>query len=146
MEIVNRAARHNYEILEEIECGIALTGTEIKSLRQGKGNLKEAWCDISGGELYIKQLHISPYEQGNIFNSDPMRVRKLLAHKQEIRKMFAQIQQEGKTLIPLKMYFVRGKIKVLVGVARGKKLYDKREADAKASAKREIERAMKSNR
>lgn len=145
LEFINRQARYNYTILEAFECGIALTGTEIKSVRQGRCNLKEAWCDICDGELYVKQLHISPYEQGNIFNTDPLRVRKLLAHKREIRKMQSSLQQEGIALVPLKLYFKNNKLKMEVGIAKGKKNYDKREAEAKATAKREIERAMRNH-
>lgn len=139
----NRKARHDYFVLETIEAGIELVGTEVKSLRAGNVNLKDAWCSIDDGEMYIKGMHISPYEHGNIFNRDPIRVRKLLLHKKEILKLFGQVKQEGLTLIPLSLYFKNSKVKVAVGVCKGKKLYDKREDMARKAAQRDIERAVK---
>lgn len=139
----NRKARHDYFVLETIEAGIELVGTEVKSLRAGNVNLKDAWCSIDNGEMFIKGMHISPYEHGNIFNRDPIRVRKLLLHKKEILKLFGQVKQEGLTLIPLSLYFKNSKAKVAVGVCKGKKLYDKREDMARKSAQRDIERAVK---
>lgn len=139
----NRKARHDYFVLETIEAGIELVGTEVKSLRAGNVNLKDAWCSIDDGEMYIKGMHISPYENGNIFNRDPIRVRKLLLHKKEILKLFGQVKQEGLTLIPLSLYFKSSKVKVAVGVCKGKKFYDKREDMARKAAQRDIERAVK---
>ena len=139
----NRKARHDYFVLETIEAGIELVGTEVKSLRAGNVNLKDAWCSIDNGEMFIKGMHISPYEHGNIFNRDPIRVRRLLLHKKEIMKLFGQVKQEGLTLIPLSLYFKNSKAKVAVGVCKGKKLYDKREDMARKSAQRDIERAVK---
>lgn len=139
----NRKARHDYFVLETIEAGIELIGTEVKSLRAGNVNLKDAWCSIDNGEMFIKGMHISPYEHGNIFNRDPIRVRKLLLHKKEILKLFGQVKQEGLTLIPLSLYFKNSKAKVAVGVCKGKKLYDKREDMARKAAQRDIERAVK---
>lgn len=139
----NRKARHDYFVLETIEAGIELVGTEVKSLRAGNVNLKDAWCSIDNGEMFIKGMHISPYEHGNTFNRDPIRVRKLLLHKKEILKLFGQVKQEGLTLIPLSLYFKNSKAKVAVGICKGKKLYDKREDMARKSAQRDIERAVK---
>ena len=139
----NRKARHDYFVLETVEAGIELVGTEVKSLRAGNVNLKDAWCSIDNGEMFIKGMHISPYEHGNIFNRDPIRVRKLLLHKKEILKLFGQVKQEGLTLIPLSLYFKNSKAKVAVGVCKGKKLYDKREDMARKVAQRDIERAVK---
>lgn len=139
----NRKARHDYFVLETIEAGIELVGTEVKSLRAGNVNLKDAWCSIDNGEMFIKGMHISPYEHGNIFNRDPIRVRKLLLHKKEILKLFGQVKQEGLTLIPLSLYFKNSKAKVAVSVCKGKKLYDKREDMARKVAQRDIERAVK---
>ncbi len=139
----NRKARHDYFVLETVEAGIELVGTEVKSLRAGNVNLKDAWCSIDNGEMFIKGMHISPYEHGNIFNRDPIRVRKLLLHKKEILKLFGQVKQEGLTLIPLSLYFKNSKAKVAVGVCKGKKLYDKREDMARKAAQRDIERAVK---
>jgi len=139
----NRQARHEYFVIEAFEAGIALSGTEVKSLRQSAANLKDSWCDISGGELFIKQMHISPYEKGNIFNKDPMRERKLLVHKREISRLIGLMKQDGYTLIPLSLYFKGSLVKVQVGVCKGKKLYDKRADMAKRDAKRDIDRAMK---
>ena len=140
----NRKARHEYFILESFEAGIELVGTEVKSIRQGSVNLKDSWCSIDNGELFIRGLHISPYEKGNIFNKDPLRVRKLLMHKKEINKLFGTIKQEGLTLIPLSLYFKDSRVKVQVGLCKGKKLYDKRETAAKRDAMREIDRSVKS--
>ncbi|MDE5738044.1 MAG: SsrA-binding protein SmpB [Oscillospiraceae bacterium] len=140
----NRQARHEYFILESFEAGIELTGTEVKSIRQGAVNLKDSWCSIENGELFIKQMHISPYEKGNIFNRDPLRVRRLLMHKAEINRLFGKQKQDGLTLVPLSLYFKDSRVKVQLGLCKGKKLYDKRADQAKRDAKREIERNMKS--
>ncbi len=139
----NRAARHEYFVLETFEAGIELYGTEIKSIRNGSVNLKESWADIQNGEVFVYGMHISPYEMGNIFNRDPFRVRKLLLHRKEINKLMGKIKQEGLTLIPLSLYFKKQYVKVELGLCKGKKLYDKREATAKRDAKRDIDRAMK---
>ena len=139
----NRKARHDYFILETIECGIELVGTEVKSIRQGGVNLKDSWCSVDDGEMWIKGMHISPYEHGNIFNKDPRRVRKLLLHKREIMRLFGQVQQEGLALIPLSLYFKGSRVKVALGLCKGKKLHDKRDDMAKKAANREIERALK---
>ena len=140
---VNRKARHDYFVQETYEAGIELFGTEVKSLRQGQVNLKYSWCDIQNGELFIKQMHISPYEKGNIFNKDPIRPRKLLMHKREILKLYGTLKQEGLTLVPLSLYFKNSRVKVELGLCKGKKLYDKRDDIAKRDAKRTIDRAMK---
>ena len=140
----NRKAFHEYFIEERYEAGIALCGTEVKSLRAGKVNLKDAFCQVKNGELYLYQMHISPYEKGNIFNRDPLRDRKLLMHKREIRRIQAKIGQDGYALVPLSLYFKDSKVKVELGLAKGKKLYDKRASAAEKSAKREMDRAMKS--
>ena len=139
----NRQARHEYFILESLEAGIELTGTEIKSIRQGGVNLKDAWIAIEDGEAFVKQMHISPYEKGNIFNKDPLRERKLLMHKREIMRLFGQVKQGGLTLIPISMYFKGSRIKVQVGLCKGKKLHDKRDSMAERDAKRTIDRAIK---
>ena len=139
----NRQARHEYFILESFEAGIELTGTEVKSIRQGSVNLKDSWCSIEDGELFIKQMHISPYEKGNIYNRDPLRVRRLLMHKAEIHRLFGKIKQEGLTLVPLSLYFKDSRVKVQLGLCKGKKLYDKRDDAAKRDAKRTIDRALK---
>jgi SsrA-binding protein len=139
----NRKASHDYFILERYEAGIELTGTEVKSVRNGSVNLKDSWCSIDNGELFIKGMHISPYEKGNIFNTDPYRVRKLLMHRKEIDKLFGKIKQEGLTLVPVSLYFKDSRVKVELGLCKGKKLYDKREAAAKRDSKREADRAMK---
>lgn len=139
----NRKAFHEYFIEERLEVGIELVGTEVKALRKGGVNLKDAWCSIVGGELFVNGMHISPYEQGNIFNRDPMRVRKLLLHKREIHRLFGIVKQQGYSLIPLSLYFKGSRVKVQVGVCRGKKLYDKREDAARRDQKREAERAVK---
>lgn len=139
----NKKARHEYFILETIECGIELFGTEVKSVRQGKVNLTDSYASIDNGEVFIKGMNISPFEKGNIFNKDPLRVRKLLLHKKEIRKLIGQIQQDGLTLIPLAVYLKGSLVKVSLAVAKGKKLYDKRQDIAKRDAKRDAERAVK---
>ena len=139
----NRAARHDYFVLEQIECGIELVGTEVKSIRAGRVNLKDAWCSVDNGEMWVKGMHISPYEQGNIFNRDPMRVRKLLLHKREIMRLFGKVRQEGLTLIPLSLYFKGSRVKVALGLCKGKNLHDKRQDMANKAAAREIDRAMK---
>ena len=139
----NRKAYHDYFVEEAFEAGIALFGTEVKSLRQGTVNLKDSWCDIENGEIFLKQMHISPYEKGNIFNKDPIRTRKLLMHKKEILRLYGILKQEGLTLIPLSLYFKDSKVKVELGLCRGKKLYDKRSAMAQKDAKRTMERAIK---
>ena len=140
---VNRAARHDYFVLETFEAGIELFGTEVKSIRAGTVNLKDAWCQIRDGELFVSGMHISPYERGNIFNRDPLRQRRLLMHKKEILRLLGAVTREGCTLIPLSLYFSGSRVKVEVGLCKGKKLYDKRESDARRSANREIERASK---
>lgn len=139
----NRKARHEYFIVESIEAGIELFGTEVKSIRQGGINLKDSWISVDNGEAFIKNMHISPYEKGNIFNRDPYRVRRLLMHKKEIMRLLGQVKQGGYTLIPISVYFKDSKVKVQVGLCKGKKLHDKREDMAKRDAGREIERAMK---
>lgn len=140
---VSRQARHEYFVDESFETGIALSGTEVKSLRAGTVNLKDSWVDIGTGELIIKQMHISPYEKGNIFNKDPMRQRKLLMHRREINRLYGLVRQQGYTLVPLSLYFKGSLVKLQLGLCRGKKLYDKREDMAKRDAKRDIDRAMK---
>ncbi|MBQ8683431.1 MAG: SsrA-binding protein SmpB [Clostridia bacterium] len=139
----NRKAFHEYFVEESLEAGIELCGTEVKSLRQGGVNLKDAWCSVVEGEMYINGMHISPYDKGNIFNRDPMRVRKLLLHKREIMRLFGLLKQQGYALIPLSLYFKGSRVKVQVGLCRGKKLYDKREDAARRDMKREAERALK---
>ncbi len=139
----NKKAFHDYFVLETMEAGIELFGTEVKSIRQGKVNLKDSWCNIDNGEIFVNGMHISPYEQGNIFNRNPMRVKKLLMHKKEIRRLLGVTKQQGLTLIPLSIYFKKGRAKVEVGLCKGKKLYDKREVAAKRDADRNIERSMK---
>jgi len=139
----NRQAFHEYFIEEQIECGIELVGTEVKSLRDGKVNMKDSYAEIEAGECYICNMHISPYEHGNIFNVDPLRKRKLLLHKSEIRGLFNEVRQQGITLVPIEIYFVKGRAKLLIGVGKGKKLYDKREVAAERATKREIDRAVK---
>ena len=142
----NKKAYHDYFVLEEYEAGIELFGTEVKSVRQGKVNLKDSWCNIVGGEIFANGVHISPYEHGNIFNRDPLRVKKLLMHKKEINRLYSVLKQEGLALIPLAIYFVNGRAKIKIGLCKGKKLYDKREVAAKKDAARNIERAMKERR
>ncbi len=142
----NREARHEYFVIEALETGIELVGTEVKSLRAGGVNLKDAWVDVDDGELIAKGMHISPYEHGGYFNRDPVRPRRLLAHKAEIRRLAQQIKLQGYTLIPLSLYFKNGRVKVELGLCKGKKLYDKRATAAARDAKRDIDRAMKSQR
>ena len=139
----NKKAFHEYFVEESFECGIELAGTEVKSLRQGGASLKEAWCEISDGEVFVKQMHIAPYDKGNIFNKDPLRPRKLLLHKSEIRRLIGQTKQQGFTLIPLSLYFKDSRVKLQMGLCRGKKLHDKRQDIAKRDAQRDIQRAMK---
>ena len=141
----NREAYHEYFVEEELEAGIELTGTEVKSIRAGTLNLKDAWCGIKNGEMLVNQMHISPYDHGNIFNQDPLRVRRLLAHKNEIRRLHQQCKLQGYTLVPLSLYFKHGRVKMELGLCKGKKLYDKRADAAKRDAKRSIDRAVKSN-
>ena len=140
----NKKAWHEYFIEETYEAGIELFGTEVKSVRAGNVNLKDAYCSIDSGELFVRQMHISPYEHGNIFNRDPMRPKKLLMHKKEILKLFGLVAQKGYTLVPLQLYFKGSHVKVQVGLCRGKKLYDKRDSAAEKQANRDIDRQMKS--
>ena len=139
----NRQVRHEYFVEETYEAGIELYGTEVKSLRAGTVNMKDSWCSIEDGEIFIKQLHISPYEHGNIFNRDPLRVRRLLMHKSEIHRLLGLLKRDGYTLIPLSLYFKGSQVQVNVGLCKGKKLYDKRADAAKRDAQRTIDRAMK---
>lgn len=139
----NKKARHEYFIEQTLETGIVLSGTEVKSIRQGKVNFKDSYATVENGEVILSGLHISPYEQGNIFNKEPMRDRKLLLHKYEIRKLIGYIQQKGLTLVPLQLYFKHGRVKLELGVAKGKKLHDKRDDMAERDAKREIDRKLK---
>jgi SsrA-binding protein len=139
----NKKARHEFFIEQTLEAGIVLSGTEVKSIRQGKVNLKDCYASIENGEVIVSGMHISPYEQGNIYNKDPMRSRKLLLHRYEINKLVGLTQQKGLTLVPLQLYFKRGKVKIEIAVAKGKKLYDKRDDIAERDAKREIDRKMK---
>ena len=139
----NRKARHDYFIEETFEAGIELFGTEVKSVKLGKANLKDSYADISNGELFVYNMHISPYEKGNIFNRDPLRPKKLLMHKSEIRRLAGLVSQKGLTLIPLTLYVVRGLVKVELALAKGKKTYDKREDIAKRDARREVEKEFK---
>ena len=142
----NKKARHDYFVEETYEAGIELCGTEVKSLRAGRVNLKDSWCSIVDGEIFVNGMHISPYEQGNIFKRDPMRVRKLLMHKKEILKLYGTVKQTGYSLIPISLYFKDSKVKLQVGLCKGKKLYDKRADMAERSAKRDMERAIKEQR
>ena len=139
----NRKAFHDYFVEESFEAGIELCGTEVKALRQGGVNLKDAWCAVIEGEMYVNGMHISPYEKGNIFNRDPFRVRKLLMHKREIMRLLGRVKQDGLTLIPLSLYFKSSRVKMELGLCKGKQLHDKREDMARRDAKREIDRAMK---
>ncbi len=139
----NKKARHDYFVLETYEAGIELFGTEVKSIRKGKINLKDSWCSIDAGEIFVNGMHISHYEQGNIFNRDPMRVKRLLMHKKEINRLLGVTKQQGLTLIPLSVYFLKGRAKLEIGLCKGKKNYDKRETLAKRDAQRDIERAAK---
>ena len=139
----NRKAFHDYFVLERYEAGIELSGTEVKSVRAGTLNLKDSYCTIKNGEIFVRGMHISPYEKGNIFNKDPVRIRRLLMHKREIRKLGDQVAQDGVALIPLSLYFKDSRVKVELGLCKGKKLYDKRESDAERAAKRDMDRARK---
>lgn len=139
----NKKAHHDYFVLESYEVGIELCGTEVKSLRAGRVNLKDSWCNIVDGEIFVNGMHISPYDHGNVFNKDPMRVRRLLMHKKEILKLFGTLQQQGLSLIPISLYFKGSKVKMQVGLCKGKKLYDKRATMAERDAKRNIDRALK---
>ena len=139
----NKKAYHDFFIDETYECGIALHGTEVKSMRMGKCSIKEAFVRIEDGEVFVYGMHVSPYEKGNIFHTDPLRVKKLLLHKYEINKLLGKIKEKGYTLVPLQVYFKDGKVKVEIGLARGKKLYDKREAIAKKDQRREAEKEFK---
>lgn len=141
---LNRKARHEYFVQDTMEAGIELVGTEVKSLRMGAVNLKDAWADIQDDEVFIMNMHISPYEKGNIFNRNPLRPRKLLLHKREIRKLKMDLKTEGLTLVPLSLYFKNSMVKVELGICKGKKLYDKRATAAARDAKRDMDRAMKS--
>ena len=141
----NRSAFHDYFILERFEAGISLSGTEVKSIRAGHINLKDSYCAISSGEIYAKGIHISPYEKGNIYNRDPLRTRKLLMHKKEILKLWGEVSQKGLTLVPLSVYFKDSNVKIEIGLCKGKKLYDKREAIAKKAEERDADRYEKSN-
>ena len=141
----NRKARHDYFVEETIEAGIALVGTEVKSIRAGKCNLKESYADVDNGEITIKGMHISPYEQGNIFNVDPLRERKLLLHKEQIARFAGLVSQQGFTLVPLSLYLKNGKVKVALGLCRGKKNYDKRDSMLEKAHKRDIERQLKNS-
>ena len=139
----NRKAYHDYFIEDKFEAGIELAGTEVKSIRAGTLNLKDSYCTIKNGEIFVRGMHISPYEKGNIFNRDPDRARRLLMHRKEILKLNAKVMQDGVALIPLSVYFKDSRVKVEVGLCKGKKLYDKRESDAKRQAARDIDRQMK---
>ena len=139
----NREAYHEYFVEEEMEAGIELCGTEVKSIRQGTLNLKDAWCGIKDGQMLLNQMHISPYDHGNRFNPDPRRPRRLLMHKREIMRLYGKVKQDGYALIPLSVYLKGSLVKVKVGLCKGKKLYDKRQSAAEADAKRQIQRAMK---
>ena len=143
MEVLNREAKYNYFILEEVECGIVLTGTEIKAIRDSKINLKESYAVIRKGEVYLINSHISEYKEGNIFNHEPRRTRKLLLHKKEIQKLNSKINQEGLTLVPLKLYFKKNKAKILLGLCKGKKNFDKRETLKERDLKRETLKLQK---
>ena len=142
----NKKAFHDYFVEESMEAGIELAGTEVKALRAGTVNLKDAWCSIVEGEIFVNGMHISPYEKGNIFNKDPRRPRRLLAHKAEIRRLGQQIKLQGYTLVPLSLYFKKGRVKLELGLCKGKKLYDKRATAAARDAKRDIDRALKTQR
>lgn len=139
----NRKAFHEFYVLERYEAGIELFGTEVKSIRAGQVNLKDSFCTVRGGELFLRGMHVSPYEKGNIFNRDPLRVRRLLMHKREIRKLGDRVAQEGVALVPLRLYFKDSRVKVELGLCKGKKLYDKRESDARREVQRDMDRARK---
>ncbi len=144
--VQNRRARHDYFVEETYECGMELKGTEVKSIRQGRANLKESYARVRDGEVFVDGMHISPYEQGSIFNTDPLRPKRLLLHKSEIRKLQGQVSRQGYTLIPLQLYLKDGRVKLELGVCRGKQLHDNRDAIAEADAMRDIERAMLNHR
>lgn len=139
----NRKAFHDYFVLERFEAGIELFGTEVKSIRAGQVNLKDSYCTIREGELFVRGMHVSPYEKGNIFNRDPVRTRRLLMHKREILKLNARIMQDGTALIPLSLYFKDSRVKVELGICKGKKLHDKRDSEAERESRRDIDRIMK---
>ncbi len=139
----NKKAYHDYFVLEKLEAGIELFGTEVKSIRQGKINLKDSWCFVKDGEMFVNGMHISPYEHGNIFNRDPLRTKRLLLHKKEIRRLYSQVKQDGLSIVPLSVYFSKGRAKVEIGLCKGKKLYDKRDVAAKKDAQRTIERNLR---
>jgi SsrA-binding protein len=139
----NRRAHHDYSILDTFEAGLVLVGTEVKSLRAGKASLAESWAGVEGGEAFVHQMHIPPYEQGNRWNVDPVRKRKLLLHRSEIDKLRRAIEQKGQTLVPLRLYFHRGRAKLLVGLAKGRKSHDKRDAIAERESRREMDRARR---
>ena len=139
----NRKARHDYFVEETIEAGLALVGTEVKSIRNGKCNLKDSYADVDNGEVFIKQMHISPYDQGNIFNVDPLRERKLLLHKEQIGRLAGLVSRDGYTLVPLSLYLKNGRVKVALGICKGKKNYDKRDSMLEKAHKRDIERELK---
>lgn len=143
--VTNRKARHEYHIDQTLEAGLVLKGTEVKSIRQGSANIQEAYISFRGNEAFVENMHISPYEQGNIYNEEPTRSRKLLLHKGEIRKLQQEVQREGNTVIPLRLYLNRGMVKMEIAVAKGKKLHDKREAISERDSKRRIDRAMREN-
>ena len=145
MEIINREARFNYLVLDEIEVGIVLTGTEIKSIRDGKVQIKDSYANIRNNECYLLNMHINEYKEGNLFNHDPKRTRKLLLHKNEIKKLSEKVKLEGLTLVPLKLYFKKNKIKVLIGICKGKKLFDKRETIKERDLEREAKKNQKYN-
>ena len=139
----NKKAYHDYFVEETYEAGIELVGTEVKSIRAGRVNLKDSWCSIKDGQIFVNGMHISPYEHGNIFNKDPVRVRRLLMHKREIMKLFGLVKQKGLALVPLSIYFKGSRVKMKIGLCRGKKLYDKRASLAEKSAKRKMDRVLK---
>lgn len=143
--VTNRKARHEYFIEETLEAGLVLKGTEVKSIRQGSANIQDAYISFRDGEAFIENMHISPYEQGNIFNEDPLRRRKLLLHKRQIKNLNAEVQKQGVTVIPLRLYLNRGNVKVEIAVAKGKKLYDKRDSIAERDSKRRVDRALREN-
>ena len=142
----NRKAFHDYYVLERFETGIELSGTEVKSIRAGELNLKDSYCSIKDGEIFVRSMHISPYEKGNIFNRDPLRTRRLLMHKREILKLYAKVKQDGLALVPLSVYFKDSRVKLEIGLCQGKKMHDKRESEAVRGAEREMERAIKTRK
>lgn len=143
LTILNRSARHNYQLFDQVESGLVLTGTEVKSIRAGQCQLKDSWCQFKDGELWLVGAHISPYDQGNCFNPDPVRDRKLLLHRRELNKLFTKVTQQGFTIVPTKLYFRRGKVKVEIALAQGKKLYDKRDSLKAAALRRDFEQEYK---